>query len=143
MRHSDTPQCTYIEHDSIALITILSDYIILQIACYILPCIHIYDMAHQKALKTGIVAAILLVTIILTTQQQPIQASNDRQQRSSDDAVTAGWKEGKNDYLNGDANEYSCSSSMPDTYCSLYRMGYQQGWNAQESLGRQPGSDPQ
>lgn len=102
-----------------------------------------YGMTHQKALKTGIIAALLLVTVILTTQQQPIQASNDRQESSSDDAVTAGWKEGKNDYLNGDAREYSCSSSMPDTYCSLYRMGYDQGWNAQEGLGRQPGSDPQ
>ena len=34
-------------------------------------------MAHQKALKTGIIAAILLVTVILTAQQQPIQASDD------------------------------------------------------------------
>ena len=93
----------------------------------------------QKALKTGIIAVLLLVTVILTTQQQPIQASNDRQESSSDDAVTAGWKEGKNDYLNGDAREYSCSSSMPDTYCSLYWMGYDQGWNAQEGLGRRAG----
>lgn len=86
--HSDTTQCTYQEHDSIALITILSDYIILQITSYILPCTHIYDVAYQTALKTGIIAVILLVTVILTTQQQPIQASDDRQQRSGDDAVT-------------------------------------------------------
>ena len=59
------------------LIPILSDYIILQITSYILPCIHIYDVAYQRAPKTGIIAVILLVTVILTTQQQPIQASDD------------------------------------------------------------------
>ncbi|MPZ06957.1 MAG: hypothetical protein GEU26_11185 [Nitrososphaeraceae archaeon] len=100
-------------------------------------------MAHQKALKTGIIAAILLVTVILATQQQPIQASNDREVNSNDDAVSAGWKEGKNDYLNGDAKEYECSSNNPDTYCKWYRNGYEQGWNVQIGLGRQQGSDPQ
>jgi hypothetical protein len=49
----------------------------------------------------------------------------------------------KNDYLNGDPKEYECSSNLPDTYCSLYRSGYEQGWNSQEGLGRPPGSDPQ
>jgi hypothetical protein len=102
-----------------------------------------YGMEYQKALKSGIIVAALLVTVSLATQQQPVLASNDREEGSNDDAVTAGWKEGKNDYLNGDAKEYSCSSNMPDTYCSLYRMGYEQGWNAQQGLGRQPGSDPQ
>ena len=74
MRHSDTAQCTYQEHNAIVLITILSDYIILQITSYILPCIHMYGMTHQKVLKIGIIAVILLVTVILTTQQQPVQA---------------------------------------------------------------------
>ena len=60
------------------LITILSDYIILQITSYILPCTRIYDVAYQTAPKTGIIAVILLVTVILTTQQQPIQASDDK-----------------------------------------------------------------
>jgi hypothetical protein len=77
------------------------------------------------------------------TQQQQVQASDDRQANPSDDAVTAGWKEGKNDYLNGDAKEYSCPSSRPDTYCNLYRIGYDQGWNAQINLGRGYGSEPQ
>jgi hypothetical protein len=100
-------------------------------------------MDCKTALKSGIIAVTLLVAAILTTQQQPVLASNDREESSNDDAVTAGWKEGKNDYLNGDAKEYSCSSNMPDTYCGLYRYGYEQGWNAQEDLGRPPGSDPQ
>ena len=77
MRHSDTTQCTYQEHNAIVLITILSDYIILQITSYILPRIHTYDVAYQTAPKTGIIAVILLVTVILTTQQQSIQASDD------------------------------------------------------------------
>ena len=59
------------------LITILSDYIILQIISYILPCIHMYGMTHQKALKTGIIVATLLLTVSLATQHQPIQASDD------------------------------------------------------------------
>ena len=70
MRHNDTTQCTYQEHNAIVLITILSDYIILQITSYILPCIHMCGMTHQKVLKIGIIAVILLVTVILTTQQQ-------------------------------------------------------------------------
>ena len=37
-------------------------------------------------------------------QQQVLQASSDdREADPNDDAMTAGWKEGKNDYLNGDA----------------------------------------
>ena len=59
------------------LIPILSDYIILQITSYILPCTRIYDVAYQRAPKPEIIAVILLVTVILTTQQQPIQASDD------------------------------------------------------------------
>ena len=105
-----------------------------------------YGMTHQKALKTGIIASILLVAAILTTTTTTatnVQASSDRVVKSNDDAVSAGWKEGKNDYLNGDAKEYECSSDNTDTYCGLYRMGYNQGWNAQADLGRQPGSDPQ
>ena len=68
MRHSDTTQCTYQEHNAIVLITILSDYIILQITSYILPCIHTCGMTHLNF--SGIIAVILLVTVILTTQQQ-------------------------------------------------------------------------
>ena len=80
MRHSDTTQCTYQEHNASVLITILSDYIIPQITSYILPCIHIYGMTHQKVLKTGIIASILLVAAILTTTTTTatnVQASNN------------------------------------------------------------------
>jgi len=90
-----------------------------------------------------LILALSLFAVILTTQQQQVQASNDREGKSSDDAVSAGWKEGKNDYLNGNPNEYECSSANTDTYCSLYRMGYGQGWQAQINLGREYGSDPQ
>jgi hypothetical protein len=79
MRHSDTTQCTYQEHNAIVLITILSDYIILQITSYILPCIHMYGMEYQKALKSRTIVATLLVTVRLATQQlAQAQQSQDR-----------------------------------------------------------------
>jgi hypothetical protein len=52
------------------LIIILFDHIILQITGYMLPYIYMYAVPCQKALKTGIITAILLVTVILTIQQQ-------------------------------------------------------------------------
>jgi hypothetical protein len=145
MRHSDTTQCTYQEHNAIVLITILSDYIIPQITSYILPCIHMYGMTHQKVLKTGIIAAILLVAAILTTTTTTatnVQAQSDRDANPGDNAWKAGWKEGKNDYLNGDERAYDCSSDMGDSYCEAYRTGYGIGWDKQADLGRAPGSDP-
>jgi len=89
----------------------------------------------------------LILTIaslsVIPLAQQVLASSDDRQASSSDDAVSAGWKEGKNDYLNGNSFEYSCPSSRPDTYCGLYRWGYEQGWNSQINLGRGYGSEPQ
>jgi hypothetical protein len=89
-----------------------------------------------------LILTLSIFTAVLGTQQAQ-SSSDDRQPGSNDDAITAGWKEGKNDYLNGNSFEYECSSNLPDTYCSLYRMGYQQGWSAQENLGREYGGDPQ
>jgi hypothetical protein len=90
-----------------------------------------------------VILTVSMIAVIFAAQQQQVQASDDRQASPNDDPITAGWKEGKNDYLNGNAFEYSCPSSNSDTYCSLYRTGYGQGWNAQAGLGRQPGSEPQ
>ena len=101
-------------------------------------------MDCKKALKSGMVVVTLLVAgILTTTPQQQIQASSDREANQNDFAGTAGWKEGKNDYLNGNAFEYECSSDNTDTYCDLYRTGYERGWQAQIDLGREHGSDPQ
>jgi len=96
---------------------------------------------NVKSLNVLMVTATLLGSI-LAIQLQQVQASDDREAGPNDNAVQAGWKEGKNDYLNGDAFEYDCPSSNTDTYCSLYRTGYGQGWSAQENLGRGQGSDP-
>jgi hypothetical protein len=90
-----------------------------------------------------LILATSLVSSIFGIQQPVRSSSDDREADPNDDPITAGWKEGKNDYLNGDPKEYECSSNLPDTYCSLYRSGYEQGWKSQEGLGRAPGSDPQ
>jgi hypothetical protein len=100
----------------------------------------------QKSTVTITLAVIALVlgttTITTTTVIQQVQASDDRTVQEGDDAIKAGWKEGKNDYLNGDAKEYDCPSENTDTYCRLYRTGYERGWDAQQDLGRDYGSDP-
>lgn len=99
------------------------------------------ESSNNKSLHMLILAAALL-PVIFAAQQQ-VQASSDREANQNDFAGTAGWKEGKNDYLNGNAFEYECSSDNTDTYCSLYRAGYERGWQAQIDLGREYGSDPQ
>jgi len=120
MRHSDTTQCTYQEHNAIVLITILSDYIILQITSYILPYIHMYGMTHQKALKTGIIAAILLVAAILTTTTT-----------TATNAQATGYQQGKSDAQSG-VNDDTCPPrlSNDETACALYKADYARGYLA-------------
>ena len=126
MRHSDTTQCTYQEHSAIVLITILSDYIILQITSYILPCIRMYGMEYQKALKSGIIVATLLVTVSLATQQQSVYSSSE--------AFDQGYQDGRDARLNDGSSQAYCdpnnNAQNPDAYCALYKSGYFAGWNA-------------
>jgi hypothetical protein len=89
----------------------------------------------------SLILAVSIIAVIFAAQQQA-QASSDRESNPNDNAWQAGWKEGKNDYLNGDDYEYSCSSDLGDTYCSAYRDGYEIGWYKQQDLGREFGSDP-
>lgn len=121
MQHSDITQCTYQEHNASVLITILSDYIIPQITNYILPCIHMYGMTHQKVLKTGIIAAILLVTVILTAQQQQAQAVGGYQD---------GQSEAEQDFMrsNGQDKDPGCSPENGVNYCTAYKLGYEAKW---------------
>jgi hypothetical protein len=130
MRHSDTTQCTYREYNAIVLITILSDYIIPQITSYILPCTHMYGMTHQKALKTGIIAAILLVAAILTTTTTT--ATNVQAQVTH--AKDAGWNQAKNDKQDGDSFNDTCPGNFDDGQCGWYKIGYNAGWAATEFL---------
>jgi hypothetical protein len=88
------------------------------------------------------VAATISTVVITTTTAQQVQASDDRTVQPEDSAGVAGWKEGKNDYLNGNHYEHDCPSENTDTYCMLYKMGYERGWQAQINLGREYGSDP-
>ena len=121
MRHIDTTQCTYQEHNAIVLITILSDYIIPQITSYILPCIHMYGMTHQKALKTGTIVAALLITVSLATQQQqPVQAGG----------LQDGQSEAEQDFRgsNGQDKDPGCSPENGVDYCTAYKAGYESRW---------------
>jgi hypothetical protein len=121
MRHSDTTQCTYREYNAIVLISILSDYIILQITSYILPYIHMYGMTHQKALKTGTIVATLLLTVSLATQQQqPVQASG----------LQDGQSEAEQDFMrsNGQDKDPGCSPENGVDYCTEYKLGYETKW---------------
>ena len=83
-----------------------------------------YDMAHQKALKTGIIAAILLVTVILTAQQQTYATA----------AAEDGYQQGSNDHNDGKSFNDTCPSSANDAQCALYKGGYTTGWAATEVL---------
>lgn len=95
----------------------------------------------MKIVMVGLTLA-LIITSLFVVQLQQIKAQNDREYDPNDDAMKAGWKEGKNDYLNGVDDGYNCPSDYGDSYCQLYRSGYNRGWNEQIDLGREFGSDP-
>lgn len=81
------------------------------------------------------ISLILAIVIVATTAQQiqarPLFAGN---------GYDAGYAEGKDDFLTGNSKTYDCSPNNSDEYCQDYRNGYGDGWDAQESLGRSPGS---
>ena len=79
------------------------------------------DMAHQKALKTGIIAAILLVTVILTAQQQQVLAVGGYQD---------GQSEAEQDFMrsNGQDKDPGCSPQNGVNYCTEYKLGYEAKW---------------
>jgi hypothetical protein len=103
-----------------------------------------YENKYASASVSVIIVAILLLAGFFSTQQQfkQARATSDRESNSGEFAGSAGWKEGKNDYLSGKPYGYSCSSDNTDTYCDLYRMGYERGWQEQINLGREYGTDP-
>ena len=84
-----------------------------------------YGMTHQKALKTGIIAAILLVTVILTAQQQHAQASN---------SIDNGYKQGESDAKAGMEKNNTCPPSYDHTACVLYEQSYNAGYGAEKSI---------
>jgi hypothetical protein len=107
-------------------------------------------MLYQKALKTGIISAILLVTVILTAQQQPIQASDDNDDNNNcaeksllaeivcgGQEALAGYNEGVRDGKEAAANGQSNQCPQSDDL-SGYCLGFGTGWNrvsnAQETL---------
>ena len=129
------------------LIPILSDYIIPQITSYILPCAHMYGMTHQKALKTGIIAAILLVAAILTTTMATnVQASNNNDCAEKEifgellcgaNEAISGYNEGVSDgkraALDGESNDCPQSNDASG-YCLGFGSGWNRVTNAQETL---------
>jgi len=97
-----------------------------------------YGMTHQKALKTGIIAAILLVAAILTTTTTTnIQASNNCDEKplfaellcGGTDALQGynqGVSDGNKAGLNGDSSDCPQSDSASG-YCIGWNTGYNKG----------------
>jgi hypothetical protein len=74
--------------------------------------------------------SIVLISIFGMMQMQTIQASNG--------AFDQGYRDGKDDYLNGESNHAYCdpynSDPNPDAFCAAYKLGYQAGWLAAGNL---------
>jgi hypothetical protein len=134
------------------LIVLLSDYIIPQITSYILPCTHMYGMTHQKALKTGIIAAILLVAAILTTTMTTnVQASDDCRDKPFPQDIACGlgnaatgydtsYSDGKNAGANGRSSGCPQSDSMSG-YCLGWKDGYNDGSDARRDMEKETGGN--
>ena len=80
-----------------------------------------YEMAHQKALKSGIIVSALLVAVNLATQQQqPVQAGG----------LQDGQSEAEQDFnrSNGQDKDPGCSPENGVDYYTAYKAGYESRW---------------
>jgi hypothetical protein len=81
-----------------------------------------------------VMGVIAISSMAILQQTQQVQATLFR-----GPGYDAGYAEGKDDYLVGNAKEYDCSPNNSDDYCQDYRNGYDDGWEKQEDLGRSQG----
>ena len=78
-----------------------------------------------------VLIASLVVTAIVGMMMPTVQAI-------SNDPFRDGYQDGKNDYLQGNDRNASCSpynsDSNPDLYCAIYITGYEAGWKTAWAL---------
>ena len=113
-----------------------------------------YAVPCQKALKTGIIAALLLVTVILTTTTTSatnVQASDDCRDKpfpqdiacGVGDAATGydnGYSDGKSAGIRGESSNCQQSDSLSG-YCLGWNDGWRDGSDARTDLEQENGGN--
>jgi hypothetical protein len=104
-----------------------------------------YGMTHQKALKTGIIAAILLVAAILTTTTTTttnVQASDDCRDKPFPQDIACGLGNAATGYDGANDRSSDCpQSDSMSGYCLGWKDGYNDGSDARRDMEKETGGN--